>query len=147
MKPIYSVVLLPFLIILLLVTPVKGSSEWVKYKWSNVGDVYLYNKDSIKNRAQDIVQVWTKVVFSDAGRRKFIQKLSKGELSTARWDKLSYFSGLQEIDCKKKMTQVFSITFYETNGKVLDSHSSDKPKWEYIPPDSTGEFLRKKVCK
>ncbi len=49
MKPVYSVIFLPFLFISLLVTPVFGSSDdWVEYVRDNNGDVSSYTKTSLK---------------------------------------------------------------------------------------------------
>lgn len=139
---------LPFLIILLFVTPVFGSSdEWVEYDISKNGNIYSYNKGNIKHRTKNIVQVWIKEVFSDEGREKIIQPMRKGGLPTEEWEKLSHTLVLDEIDCKKRRYQILSVTHYDTDGKGFSIHLYDKPKWDYIVPRSTMNTLRKKVCK
>ena len=146
MQTIYSVLFLPFLIILLLVTSVNGSEDWVEYGMSK-GDILLFNKDRITHKTKDIVQVWTKLIYSNDGREKYIQHMKASRRSTKGLDKLSHTMVLYEIDCKKKMYRTLSITNYDKDGIVLFSHSSDKPNGEHIIPDSIFEALQKYVCK
>jgi hypothetical protein len=148
MKTIYSVIFLPCLIILLLVTPVIGSSDdWVEFGRLTNGDVFLYNKVRIKHRTKDIVQVWDKCVYSDEGRETEIQEKRKRGSSTEGYDNLSNTMSLIEIDCKKQMSQFLSITDYDTDGKILFNHSYDNPTWSHILPESAMDVLRGKVCK
>lgn len=148
MKTINAVIFLPFLIIFLLVTPVFGSSdEWVELEKSKKGDVFSYNKGNIKHSIKGIVQVWCKHSFSDEGREEYIQKLIDRGVPTKLYDKLSHTLYLHEIDCREGMSRIVSITYYDTDGHVLDSFSSDEPDWSHIPPKTTRDTLRKKVCK
>jgi hypothetical protein len=148
MRTAYSIIFLSFLLILMLVTPVNGSSDWVRCERSNTGNVLFYNKVSIKHRTGDIVQVWYKLVYSDEGREECIQHLkTRGFLLSEDWDRLSYRLALKEIDCKNEMSRFLSIIFYDTYSTVLSSDSYDKPKWDYIVPGSMMDILRKKVCK
>ena len=146
MKTVYSVIFLFCLIILLPVTPVYGS-DWRELGTDNDGNFRLYNKDSIKYRTKNIVQVWTETVFSDESRKNYIQHRRKRGLSTEKWDKLLHILVLQETDCKKKKSQILSIVHYDTNGNVLITQTYDKPEWRYIVPGSAYDNLRKKVCK
>lgn len=148
MKTVYSVIFLSFLFIILLVTPVKGSSDWVEYERSNTGNIFLYNKVSVKHRTKDIVQVWYKLVYSDEGREECIQQLkNRGFLIKEEWDRLSHRLVLKEIDCKNEMSRFLSVIFYDTDGSVLESKSFDKRDWGYIVPNSNMDILRKTVCK
>jgi hypothetical protein len=147
MKTIYSVIFLPFLIILLLVPPVNGSEDWVKYWLSPKGNIFSYNKVSLTQRTKDVVQVWEREVFSDEGRVRQIQLMKKMELSPERYDKISHILISYEIDCKKKMFQKLSFTHYDTDNNVLLTHSPDIPDWHYIVTDSVRDTLREKVCK
>ena len=146
MKKVYSVIFLPFLIILLLVTPVFGS-DWVEYGRSKSGSVFLYNKVNIKHRTRNIVQVWCRLVFSKEDRENRIQNRRNRGVSTEGYDKLSHALLLNEINCKKLEIHTLSITEYDTDGSVLYSRSSDKSDWSYIPPDTIWDKLRKTVCK
>jgi len=147
-KTVYSVISLSFLIILLLVTPVLGSSDWVKLGWNREG-VYTYNKDSVKHRTKGIVLVWVKLVFNNEGREKYIQNKRNTVQSIGGYDKLSHSLFLEEIDCKKEKYLILYFTDYDTDGGVLYNSRSffDKHKWEYIRPDTVMDTLLKKVCK
>lgn len=146
MKKISSVVCLSVLVLLLLVSTVIGS-DWVEYWRSDKGNVFSYNKVSIKHRTTDIVQVRNKIVFSVEGKEEFIQQRKNGGFWTKRDDKTSHILSLHEIDCKKKMYQILSYNRYNTVGNVLESIPVDEENWNYIPPDSMIDILRKIVCK
>jgi hypothetical protein len=85
------------------VTPVNGSSNWVRYARSK-GDILLYNKVNIKHRTKHIVQVWTKTVFSDEGKETYIRGSSNGKRN-----KLSFNTSLVERDCQQE--RVRSLSF------------------------------------
>jgi len=147
-KKVNSVIFLSFLVILLLVTPVIGSSDdWLEYGKDTSGDVFSYDKTTIQYRTKDVVQVWTKKVYSDKGREELGQMKIKNERWTEDYDRLSHDVTLYEIDCKKQRSQVVSFTYYDTDSIVFKSYSYDKPSWSYITPDSQYDILRKIVCK
>jgi hypothetical protein len=143
MKKISSVVSLSFLVLLLLVGCVSSSSSLVKS-----GNDVSYKTENIQiNGGKYIVQVWEKEVYSDKGREELIQKMRDHKMATERYDKLKETMSLYEINCKKKRKNVLSITDYDTDGKVLFSHSYDKEEWVYIVPDSKIDKFQKEVCK
>ena len=160
MKTIGSVITLSFLIIVLFVTPVIGSdwlleynrgnhyetpvigsNVWKVFQMDNNDNVFSYNTVSIKRQTKNVVQVWEKIVYSEKGREKHNQEITK-----KGYDKLSHSLDLVEIDCKKEMSRFLSITDYDKDGLVLNSLSFDKPEWDHIIPDTTMDTLRKKVC-
>jgi len=148
MKTVYSVIFLSFLIIFPLVTTVNGNDDWVIYETSYGGDVYSYSKVSIKPKTKDMVQVWSKQVYSDKSREEVIQKLMESGLFTkTELEKLSYNVILQEIDCKEKKSRIVSIRYYDKDSNVLYSSAVEKIIWTYIIPDTVTDILRKKVCK
>lgn len=147
MKKCGSVITLLFLVLLLLVSCEKNSSDWVPYKYDNEGNVSSYKKGNIqKDDDNYIVQVSVKVVYSDKGREKFIQTITENGVSTKEYDKLSYRIYLKEIDCKNQKMKILSINNYDTNGKVFGSRNYPESEWEQIVPDSHKDALRKNVC-
>jgi len=135
--------LLSVLILLLLVSPVIGSSDWVKHYTDSNGDVIFYK---IEHRIKDRVQVWVKRVFSEEGSKEFTQDSRSNGLSTEGWNRLEHFTSLYEIECNEKKGRVLSVVIYDKGGRVVYSASFGKPKWEYTVPDSIGDTFRKKVC-
>jgi hypothetical protein len=51
-----------------------------------------------------------------------------------------------EIDCKGKRIGVLSYITYRKDGSIENSQSSEQPKYDYIQPDSSGEWLSMLVC-
>jgi len=142
MKSLESVVILSVLFIFLFVSPVFGDN-WVQYGTTNEGNVFSYKKDTVKWKNKNIVQVWERLDFSVEGRDDFIQyRLDNG---LPIWDKLSFLISLDEYDCKEIKSKDLYFTYYDTDGKVLDSVSSND--WEHIIPGSIRERLYKIVCK
>lgn len=52
---------------------------------------------------------------------------------------------LYEIRCKERMIQTISAITYKSDGTT--TFSSDFDKWSHIVPESTGDTLRKLLCK
>src|SRR5208283_935509 len=124
MKKFSSVIFLSFLTIVLLVTPVIGSSDWVDYGRNKDGDVYFYMKINIdKDKGKYIVQVWDKQLYFDKGKEKIIQIVKKMGLATEEWNKVEDVMSFYEIDCKEKWIREISYIFYDTNGNPIYSHS------------------------
>jgi hypothetical protein len=146
MKIVHSVIILPVLIILLLVTPVFGSSDWVECETNIYGGNYSYNVN-IKHMRKNIVQVWNKIVYSDEGRERYIQNMRDNGMSIEGYENLSETQRLIEIDCKKGMSNILSIIDYDKNGKILISDSYNNKEWNDIRIGSMMDTLRKKVCK
>ena len=148
MKKNISVVSLSFLVLLLLVTPVIGSSNWVEYYRNPDGNVLLYKKVNIqKYKDNDRFQVWVKRVFSDIGRKKYIERTKQGRIGTKELDKISHIVSLYEIDCMRLMNRQTSIFIYDKDGKNIGSLSNDRSEWTPIFAGSEMDSLRKKVCK
>jgi hypothetical protein len=147
LKQIYPVIFPLLLFLFIPASPVKGASDWEEFK-TYKGNVYSYNKATIKLRAEAIIQVWVKTVYSDEGRERHVQYMKKQGLSTAKdWYKLSDSLSSVEVDCRKEKTRVLYITYYYADGGILHSQSSNAQDWRAIVPDSPFDLLREKVCK
>ena len=144
MKKISSVIFLPVLIIFLLVFTVFGSSDWVEFYTGKMGNVTSYKKVTIEKGREKYV---VKEFFSDKGREEYIQDMIEKGLSTDGYEKLSSIQSLSEIDCKKNNIMNISVFYFDTEGKKLNSHFVDKPKWVKIPNNSFFNSLLKEVCK
>ncbi len=122
------------------------ASNWVEYGKTGDGGVLLYNKDSIKRQPKDISQFWSKYIFSEESKEKFIKGLKKTGPLTENWHGLSEMTYLNEIDCKNGMARYLSKTFYDKNRKVIVHAPFDKPQWKQITPESHIDNLRKIIC-
>lgn len=147
MKYLYSVILLSFIIVLLLVNPVIGDDEWVKYGTSQSGSIYLYNKVKIRHMENGIVQVWSKIFLKGEDRDEIIHLLKDIKIQNKEIRNLSKNVLLEEVDCKNEKFRILSVTFYTIDGKGLYTlPSSYKDDWNYIIPDTRLDILHKKVC-
>jgi hypothetical protein len=144
MKKISSIISLSFLVLFLLVITVWGSSDWVKFYTGKMGNVTSYKKVTTANGQEKYL---VKEVFSDKGRKEYIQDRIEKKLSIEGYDKLSNIQSLSEIDCKEKKIMNISVFYFDTDGKKLDSYFVDKPKWVKIRNNSFFDILQKQVCK
>ena len=120
-----------------------NQSDWVIFITGKSGNVASYKKVSTEKGREKFV---VKEVFSDKGRKEYIQdRLEKG-LSTEGYEKLSSLQSLSEIDCKENKIMNISVSDFDTDGKKLNSHFNDKPKWVKIRNNSFFDSLRKEVC-
>jgi len=122
----------------------KSSVDWVKLYTDANGDMVFYK---IESRAENVVQVWGKRVFSIEGGNEFIRDRIDNGLSITGMEKLGYFNTLYEIDCQSKRDGVLSVVLYDTDGRIILADSFGNPKREYIVPGSIGDSFRKNVCK
>jgi hypothetical protein len=122
----------------------KSSVDWVKLYTDTNGDKVFYK---IESRAENVVQVWGKRVFSSEGGNEFIRDRIDHGLSIAGMEKIGHFNTLYEIDCKNKTDGVLSVVIYDADGRIILADSFGNTKREYIVPGSIGDSFRKEVCK
>jgi hypothetical protein len=140
MKTVYSVIFLPFLLILFLVTPVI-SSNFIEYAKDEDGSVYSYDRHSI------IVKVLDRKVVSDKTRNEMINKMKRDGVSVGGYYKLSVIVKDIEINCYTKVCRLSNLYHYDDDGKELFYQRKIDDKWRTIPSDSIIEVLYKEVCK
>jgi hypothetical protein len=146
MKKISSVISLSVLVLFLLASCDKSSSDWVQYQNDVNGNVRSYKKaNDQKDVGNNMVKVWEKNFFSDKGRQEFIQYMIKRGHSTEEYDKLSYMVYLYEIDCDQQRIHILSVSQYDKDNKKFISGDKES-EWINIPPNSLGDSLQEKVC-
>ena len=120
-----------------------NQSDWVRFNTGKSGNVASFKKVSTEKGREKFV---VKEVFSDKGRKEYIQDRAEKGLSTEGYDKLFSLQSLSEIDCKENKIMNISVSDFDTDGKQLNSHFNDKPKWVKIRNNSFFDSLRKEVC-
>jgi len=148
-RKIVSLACLPLLAFILFATPAAASPDWVEYLRSEDGTVFSHHRklNIDKRNGNHIVQVLGKENLSDAGREKYLQSLKERGLPAEEYRRMSRKMFTCEIDCGKKLIRKASLIVYDTSGKVIFSGKNHSPQWEPVLPDSTGDALRKAVCK
>ena len=104
------------------------AANWVEYGTSSQGDVYSYNKSSVKLVTADVIQVWQRYDFAHP---------VKGVKST---------TVLRQIDCQLSRSKVLSVIDYDFYGGVLHNNTNEDTDWKDIPPNSRLDELRKILC-
>jgi hypothetical protein len=121
-----------------------GASEWVSYGVDEMGDMQ-FDRDSVSWSSKETVTVWTRLVHSDEGKKRYISSLQADRLSRYKYDELRNTDTLVEIDCRIKKARLLLTEDYDTRGAPL--HSGDLPsQWYSIVPGSVADGLRGIVC-
>lgn len=145
-KMVNLIIILLF-VLLIFNPPNVSGSDWVVFGTTeDDGDVFLFDKESIKHRTKDIVQFCERRDLSDIGRKNFIKDLIDNGAPIGGYLKISHIDCLREIHCLERKTRVLSIINYDSDGYVLDRGSFANPPWNSITSDSIGDDLRKMVC-
>jgi hypothetical protein len=113
--------------------------RWRLYNFNSLGSAYFYDPESIST-SYNIVKVWTKIIYSEKDKQRYIKKFGK------KYKKLDYSLSLSEIDCSKKRYRVLNLVYYALNGSVIDITDNFLAEWHSIIPDSVQETLFEEVC-
>jgi len=120
--------------------------EWISYCRTANG-FYYYDIESINWISDDIVEVWTREICSEEGKKEYISFLIETEISPEKARGFSEIRHLWKIDTKNRKRAVFSTIFYDKHGTVLYRHDFSKVDWLSVCPDSVEELLWKEMCK
>ena len=141
------VVAVAILIIFGFLSEVKGA-DWVYYGDDSDGNKYFYDRSSIRNVSEGIVEVWDKKVFTKKGRLEEIKIRQKRNLPTEGFDSWREERLLQVINCVHKKVSIAQYIDYAIDGRILKSGSNkDITIWGNIAPGSVNEALMEEVCK
>ncbi|MBP1738209.1 MAG: putative rane protein [Deltaproteobacteria bacterium] len=121
-----------------------GASEWVSYGADEAGEMQ-FDRDSVSWSSRESVTVWTRLVHSDEGKKRYTSSLQPDRLSKHKYDQLRNTDTLVEIDCRIKKAKLLLTEDYDTRGAPL--HSGNLPsQWFSIVPGSVADELRGIVC-
>jgi hypothetical protein len=122
----------------------KGT-DWVHYGRDDLGNDSFYDRDSIRNVSKGVIQVWTKRVYSDAGRESVINDYEKIGVEAIGYESLSYSKELFFINCLDRKCRRNHGVDYAIDGHVLQEYQDGT--WTALSPDSALDTLMKEVCK
>ena len=103
----------------------------------------FYDAEDMIRSSEDIVKVWTKLVYTERGIVELVKEFGK------HYENLSYSLELLEIDCAEKKHRLLSTTAYSLEGNILYTNQagSRPPPWKIISRESVEESLYKALCK
>ena len=136
------------LLLCLLASCGKSSTDWVKYKTDHDGNVYSYDQKSLKkDAANNTMEVWGKETYSDTGRTVELQSRIKDGLSVDRYENLAEKVCLYVIDCQQQKFKILSINHYDKDGNVLLTTANIREEKLFdIAGGSTMDALKNEVC-
>ena len=116
--------------------------NWVYYITDNNLNKFYYEAESINHPAKDIVGVWQKIIYSEAGRKHLLEKntwIKASDIAQAR--------NFHEVNCITRDHRIKDARLFNSSGEIVISESVKTIAWEPIAPESFADFLYKEVCK
>jgi len=132
----------------LLVFHAQGAN-WVPVIRDTVGNEFFYDRGTLTKLPTGIIRVRSIEVYSDEGKREYIQSRAVRGLNAILLKKLNHTVDLMEIDCSTRGLRIMETSEHSGDGTVLEfSAFEQQPSegWESISPSSTWERLYKAVC-
>lgn len=139
MKRNYKAVFVAFLFVVFFYSGEGWTVDWVLFSYSPMGSSAYYDKENIKWISKDVVQVWTKISYSE----KDIQDWTKKWGPT--YKKLSYTIALKEYNCGEKRGHTLSAIYYEQNEVPIVNYV-EPTSWISVVPGTMDETLFNIVC-
>jgi hypothetical protein len=122
--------------------PKARGEDWVFY--ARYGDSFFYDRKSINTPYEEfkhVIGVWQKIVYDNESVDRITAHLG------LKYADLTESISMVEIDCSIKYAQTKAITYYDTNGKIIEAKSITKDDWKKIIPESPPlDKLYKAVC-
>lgn len=118
------------------------AEDWRLYAKTDLYECF-YNAEDMTRSSQGIMEVRTKLVYTERGINEMVIKCGK------HYKDLSYSLELWEINCAEKKHRLLSITAYSVEGNILytDQAASRLPPWKIISRKSVEESLYRALCK
>ena len=104
------------------------------------GNYWFIDTQTISYLTKDVVRVWVKATLDEEGRLLFQHTIKSPK-------NLRYVFTLLDIDCLKCAHKTLKMTFYRTDGVLIDSSDFplDRP-WLPIEPGSMFMILYREIC-
>jgi len=142
-----------------LLTSVLVASTWFRStdaaQWQYLAHVpkgaWFVDTASIATSAQGSVQVWTKEVYNDEAKRRFVD-VWQGKIggTAAQLSAVTEEHTLVDIDCRHQRFRPIAFVWYGADsGQVLHTlhpGQSEAPKWYGVVPNKPGVLLYQAVC-
>ena len=144
-----TICFLLFAITVVILVPQTQGAEWVQITKNTVGNEFFYDRETLTKLPTGIMKVWSMEVYSDDGKKKYIQEWTNKGLNAKSLKKLNHTVDLVEIDCSTRGLRIMATSEHSIDGVVLDSSTfTQQPSegWTFIPPGSSWEGLYEVVC-
>lgn len=124
------------------------STDWKKYG-ADVDGEHFFRFDASGKAFPDVLSVKTKIIYSDEGKKKYIEKRQKNNLPVQGFEELYSRTVLYGLNCVSKTREMVVLEIFELTkeGKTLDYAKSGSYKnWNAIPEGTVYEELARVIC-
>ena len=137
---IFLLLTIVFLVCCLSFSTVLGE-EWIYYTRDT--DTYYFDRENINSLHENspgIVGVWQKVVYAGKSVSRIADHLG------AEYGDLTESISLVEINCISGEAQTKAITYYDSEGRIIETNHKTKDDWQEVTPHTPLRKLFKAVC-
>lgn len=124
------------------------STDWKKFGTDQEGD-HFYRFDESGKAFPDIFSIKTRLVYSEEGKKRYIEERQQARLPLKGFDKLSSRTVLYGINCFSKTKELCILEIFELtqDGDTLDYAKSGSYKnWKAISEDTIQDALYRVAC-
>jgi hypothetical protein len=124
------------------------TTDWKKFGTDEDGDHY-YRFDESGKAFPDVFSVKTRLVYSEAGRNRYIEERRQARLTVKDFDKVTSRTVLYGINCFAKTPELCILEVFELTkeGATLDyARAGSYKDWKHIGEGTIHEALFKVVC-
>jgi len=124
------------------------STEWKKFGTDKDGD-HFYRFDESSKAFPDILSVKTRLVYSEEGKKAYLAKRQKADLTLQNFEHLNSRTVLYGLNCVSRTKEICVLEIFELteDGKTLDYAKAGSYKdWNEIPPGTVYEELHRIIC-
>ncbi len=119
-----------------------ASPDWFMLD-ENEDSSFFFDRSGVTPLSGGILQVRTRVVYSDRGRKDALKVLTDLPDSTPLYETLYSY----EINCAEREGHLLVATHRDKNGGTLKSTDlSAGTQWEYLPPDTRMGLVLGQAC-
>jgi hypothetical protein len=124
------------------------NTQWKKFGTDREGD-HFYRFDESSKAFPDILSVTTRLVYSEEGKKGYIQKRQEAKLPVQGFDQLNSRTVLYGLNCEGSKKEICVLEIFELtgDGKTLDYAKAGSYKdWNEIPPGTVYDELNRMIC-
>jgi hypothetical protein len=116
--------------------------DWVLLD-QNPGSRFYYDQSDAKKPGTGIVQVRTRVIYTDEGKADALKILEDAQ----KFALLSESRCVYDLDCKKEQSRLLEVRHIDEEGVTLKTTDlKSATEWEEISPDGRLGLVQEKVC-
>ncbi len=122
-------------------------ADWVLVaQTKDGGSTTYYDRQSVTNTSDNTVKLCTKTVYSEQGRKVFIERLKKRNPEIRGYENLSHAFYYEEVNCATKEHALLEVTDHSNDGKVIYHQEMNNKKWIRVLPGSMADNLLQTIC-